>query len=275
MLPRNDVPIPRPHTGTMLPSVLSISISLSVVVCSATARAEQGSDIDSVLPCRPTIACTADIGPPGDFELEIGYLFRQFKKPAHQQSIPFLLKLTVTRWLQLQLGGNGPTFENAPVATRYVDDIVGAAKFYLRDQTSLSPSLSVSTGLSVPLGAADGYVRTYDILTTVYATKELGWLHADLNVGLDAWRIGGPVEWQPWTALAVSLELPRQFTVMAESYYFANASPIAPRDGGMLGALAYSPWPNLVLDAGGDLGYFPSERAFSIFVGITTGALLR
>jgi hypothetical protein len=252
-----------------------VSLSLSVVVCSTTARADDESDTSSVLPCRPTIACTADIGPPGDLELEIGYLFRRFQGPAHQQSIPFLFKVTATRWLQLQLGGNGPTFENAPVPTRYVDDIVGAAKVHLLDQAPLHPSLSLSTGLSVPLVSANGYVRTYDILTTVYATKDFRWLHTDLNVGLDAWRIGGPVEWQPWAALALSVALPRQFTFMAESYYFSDARPIAPRDGGMLGAVAYSPWPNLVFDAGGDLGYFPSERAFSVFVGITTGTLLR
>jgi hypothetical protein len=244
--------------------------AVAVMLAAPTmARADVITADELALPCRPTIACTADIGPPGHLELEIGYLFRRFRAPAHQQSVPFLLKLTVTPWLQLQLGGNGPTFANAPVATRYVDDIVGAAKLHLPDPPPRWPSLSLWVALSVPLASAQGYVRTYDILTAAYATDDFGPLHVDLNVGLNAWRITGPVFWQPWVALAVSTAPARWLIAMVETYYFGDASPIAPRDGGLLGAVGFVLRPNLVLDGGGDLGFFPSSRAYSLFLGLT------
>jgi hypothetical protein len=57
----------------------------------------------SALPCRPTIACTADFVPPGVMELESGYIYRRLGSGANQSSIPFLLKRTVLEWVQLQI----------------------------------------------------------------------------------------------------------------------------------------------------------------------------
>jgi hypothetical protein len=253
---------------------IGLAISGATAALSLSATAAPGFDDEQrALPCRPTIACTAEIVAAGSAEVEIGYLYRRLHPPARQHSLPFLAKLTLADRWQLQIGGNGPTFENAPVATRYVDDIVGGLKVHLRGETPRAPSLAFSSALSVPLASAAGYTRTYDVLTTAYATEDVGWLHADLNLGLDAWRVEGPVEWQPWAALALSVEVRRPMTIMVESYYFADARPIAPRDGGLLGAIAYSPRPWLVFDAGGDVGYFPSERAFSLFLGVTAAPL--
>ena len=58
----------------------------------------------SALPCRPTIACTADFVPPGVMELELGYIYRRLGDGANQSSLPFLLKLTLLEWVQLQIG---------------------------------------------------------------------------------------------------------------------------------------------------------------------------
>ncbi len=62
------------------------------------------NDNRKALPCRPTVACTADIVPPGSFELETGYLFRKLRSPIVQHSVPFLAKLTLAEWMQLQVG---------------------------------------------------------------------------------------------------------------------------------------------------------------------------
>ena len=59
------------------------------------------------------------------------------------------------------------------------------------------------------------------------------------------------------------------FGVMVESYYFSNALPFSARDGGLLFAISASPRPWLVFDFGGDVGYFPKDRAYSTFVGMT------
>src|SRR5258708_16091005 len=137
-------------------------MALALVAAFATpSSAEVAPDpSDRALPCRPTIACTADLVPPGVIELESGYLYRRLGDGANQSSSPFLLKLTLLEWAQLQLGSNGPTLASAPMEARYFDDITGGS-------------------------------RTYDALLVVYVTKDIGWLHADWNVGVNAWRIEG------------------------------------------------------------------------------------
>ena len=221
------------------------------------------------LPCRPTIACTADIVAPGTFEIEAGYLYRRLAGDVDQHSIPFLTKLTVVEWLQIQVGGNGPTFADGPVALRYVDDITTGLKFHLLDQRDWAPSISLAATLSIPISSAEGFVRTYDALFTAYATKDFGWLHADLNVGLNLWRLEGPIAVQPWTALALSVGLPANFGTFLEGYAFADASPISPKDAGVLTGVTYSPKPWLVFDLGVDVGLIHSTRLVSAFVGMT------
>jgi hypothetical protein len=221
------------------------------------------------LPCRPTIACTADLVPPGSLELEVGYLFRKLNGSTNQHSVPILAKFTLAEWVQLLVGGNGPTFANAPVPTRYFDDIVAGFKFHVADQSRFVPSLSWSLELSSPISSAPGFIPTYDLLYTLYATKDFAWLHTDLNIGLNLWHLDGPTKAQAWLALAFSVALPRGFTVMAENYWFSDASPIAPQDGGFLAALAYAPRAWIIFDLGGDVGYFQSQRSFSLFAGMT------
>ena len=205
-------------------SAFLVSLSVMFAGSSSALGASWFDENRQALPCRPTIACTADIASPGSFELEMGYLFRKLSNSTLQHSVPFLAKLTLASWVQLQLGSNGLTFANAPEPTSYFDDIVTGFKFQLADQAQYVPLFSGSVELSIPLDAAAGYIRTYDLLTTLYITKDPSWLHADFNLGLNLWRLEGPVLLQPWTALALSVELPGHFTVMAENYFFAHAS---------------------------------------------------
>jgi hypothetical protein len=68
-------------SGSAVPAVF-----LLLLAGSSAALATSWFDDDrQALPCRPTIACTADIVPPGSFELEIGYLFRKLRKVATQR----------------------------------------------------------------------------------------------------------------------------------------------------------------------------------------------
>jgi hypothetical protein len=249
-----------------------VCVALVVSSLAWTQRASAGAWHDKdqqALPCRPTIACTADIVPPGAAEVEVGYLFRQLQGTTHQHAVPILLKLTLAAWVQLQFGSNGPTFANGPVATRYLDDLVTGLKLHVLDQSRRIPSLSWSVELSSPISTAAGFIRSYDLFYTLYATKDIGRLHADLNAGVNLWQLEGATKPQAWVALAVSTELPRRFTIMAENYYFSAAAPFAPQDGGLLVALAYAPRKWLVLDVGGDVGYFQSMRSYSVFSGMT------
>jgi hypothetical protein len=250
---------------TPLPALL---VSAALLALPVSALAVEPPDDTHSLPCRPTIACTADIVPPGSFELETGALFRHLDSGDRQWSFPFLAKLTLARWVQLQVGSNGYTHEQGTDPAHYFDDVTTGVKLHLVDQGSLAPSFSLSGALSLPTVPQDGYVRTTDALFIAYITKDFGPLHADLNLGANDWRVNDPRP-QEWVALALSMSLPAPFGVMVENYYFTSALPIATRDGGTLFAISHSPKPWLVFDFGADVGYFPSTRAYSTFVGMT------
>jgi hypothetical protein len=245
-------------------------VAALIAACGPSAAAAGLLDRDDkALPCRPTIACTADLVPPGVVELETGYLYRRLGNRAHQHSAPFLLKLTLFEWAQLQLGSNGPVLASAPAPARFFDDLTLGLKLHLIDQDDQTPSLSLSAAASLPLGEAEGYLRTWDLLAVLYVTKDLGWLHADLNLGLNLWRLEATPLPQPWVALALSVALKYGLGPMLEVYYFADAAPVSASDGGVLAALSWSPRSWLVLDLGGDVALVAATRTVSAFVGAT------
>jgi len=249
-------------TTTAVPALIPLALARTA------AAAEPPNDETKSLPCRPTIACTADIVVPGAIEIETGALFRRLDATGRQWTFPVLAKLTVANWLQVQAGGNGYTVLRGNVPAQFLDDVQLGAKFHVLDQGPAAPSISFSALASIPTFRAQGYLRTYDTLLTAYVTKDLGPLHADLNVGENVWRVQAPLP-QEWIALAISVNLPPPFGVMAESYYFTDARPVALRDGGFLFAVSHSPKPWLVFDFGGDVGMFPSTRSYSLFIGMT------
>jgi hypothetical protein len=241
----------------------------------AMARSARGAETpdarDKTLPCRPTIACTADFVPPGTLEVEAGALYRSLgpSNSTRQWTFPFLVKLTLAPWVQLQVGSNGFTGAAGAVPQNFFDDALVAAKFHVLDQTQWAPSISFSGEASIPTFRAEGYERTYDAFFLAYVTKDIGPIHADLNVGWNVWSLDASPVSQGTVALALSANPSPVFGVMGEAYYFANAAPIAPRDGGLLFAFTHSPRSWLIFDMGADIGWFPSTRAYSLFVGMS------
>lgn len=243
---------------------------MTAVVSPAAHAAEAPDDRDHALPCRPTIACTADIVAPGTFEIEAGGLFRKANNTdSRQLTFPVLLKQTLTKRVQLQVGTNGYSDLEGSIRSRYLDNVVVGAKLHLVDQTAYVPSFSISGAASLPTFRETGYLRTYDALFTAYATKDLGPLHADLNGGLNFWRLDGDVKPQAWTALALSMSFVAPFGGMIEGYAFSDAEPVTTRDGGFLFALSLTPRPWLVFDVGADVGFYPTARSYSTFLGMT------
>jgi hypothetical protein len=245
--------------------------AISGVACEAHADPSPPNDGDITLPCRPTIACTADLVAPGGLEIESGALYRRAAGPEHRGiwMFPVIAKLTLVEQFQLQLGSNGYTTTVSPPTERYLDDLVITPKVHFTDQTTYMPSLSFSAELSVPTLRATGYLRTYDAFFTGYVTKDIGPIHADLNAGVNLWRIEDHPSPQAFSALALSANLAVPFGIMAEGYVFSQALPVSRRDGGFLVALSHSPKSWLVFDVGGDVGFFPTTRAFSAFFGMT------
>jgi hypothetical protein len=226
-----------------------------------------------VLPCRPTISCSADIVPAGALEIELGYAARRVRPGGFIHAQPLLLKLTVLTWLQLQLGSNGYVFTSGEVARslRYFDDISFGLKAHFFDQTEVAPSLAVSAALSVPTPYRnDAFPFAYDASFWAYASKDLGRVHVDLNGGLTFWQFDLPERSvQPFVSLAATIELALGFGAMAETYWFDDAGPIALRDAGLLMAGSYAVSRRVLFDAGADVSFFPSTREYTLFAGVT------
>jgi hypothetical protein len=254
----------------------------------AAGAAEAPDDRDKALPCRPTIACTADLVPPGTLDVETGVIFRKLAGSApsgatpagavgeaalgetRQWSFPFLAKLTLAPWVQVQAGSNGLTAARGDAPALFFDDALVAAKFHLHDQTDFTPSVSVSAEASIPTAAGQrGYLRTYDASFTAYVTKDMGPVHADFNAALNLWRVDATPLTQGLLALALTANIPPPFGVMGEAYMQTDASLVSSRDGGFLFAFTHSPRPWLVFDMGGDVGFFPSTRSYSVFIGMS------
>jgi len=229
--------------------------------------ADLPGDSDRALPCRPTIACTADLAAAGTLEVEAGW--NASRQPdARTVSFPFLVKQTFTDAVQLQVGSNGFTSIRGAAPTEYLDDIVVGPKFHLRDQGTLAPSLALSAAVGIPTFAAAGYARNDDAFFTAYASKDIGRLHADLNAGLALWELE-KAKVQSMVALSLSTTVAGPLGALVEGYGMSNAAPVAPRDGGVRFGLTLAPRAWLVFDAGGDVGVFPSTRGSTVFVGVT------
>jgi hypothetical protein len=240
-------------------------VLVALLLASQTALAEEESH---VLPCRPTVACTANIEAAGTVTVEAGYLGSRLEHDLTAQSVPYLVKWSISEWLQGQLGSNGPTLVQGPAPARYHDNLTVGAKARLL--AGDSTALSVSAAVSAPLPAQEGYLRAWDAFFTGYLSHYLPLgVSADLNLGLDLWRIGdGAALAQPWGALALGHELPAGFSAMAEPHVFLDASPVAPADSGVLLALSRGFGSSLVVDGGVNFG-IASDREVSVFVGLT------
>src|SRR5262249_36227692 len=94
----------------------STLIAMPVPLATTSAHA---ADSLRAVPCRPTVACTADLAAPGVVELETGYTGR-LVNGTWQAGVPFLLKTTVVEWLQVQVGGSG----NFVAGNEWFDNLV-------------------------------------------------------------------------------------------------------------------------------------------------------
>jgi hypothetical protein len=226
----------------------------------------------NIAPCRPTVSCTADFAAPGTFEVEVGYLYARTYHYATTRSFPFLLKLTLSKLLQLQVTSNGITVAPPP-SSLYFDNMLAGLKVHVVDQHQVSPSVAVTALVGFPTNQTPSQNEGVQALVTAHVSKDVGRFHADLNGGLNEVGIDSKPVTQGFVAFALSATVPSSpFGFALETYYLSDATgPIVsvPRDGGLRMVVTLSPRPWLTFDAGGDIGYFPSVRAFSVFFGMS------
>jgi hypothetical protein len=264
--------IPKPFTSLRCCRAAALA---AVLLSPALGHAAGGpTDADKAAPCRPTFACTAELAAPGTVELEAGYLYQHAATGSIQRNFPFLIKLTAATWAQIQIGSNGFTDVVGDTPARFFDNVTLTFKAHLLDQGKWAPAIALSATGSLPTSAAqEGYVAHYDTTFTGYVSRDLGPIHADLNGGATLWRLEDHPLPQGFGALALSADLSpalkAPFGVMAEVFALSDASPVAAHDGGVLVALSLTPKSWLVFDLGGNAGFFPATRAYSVFAGFT------
>lgn len=220
---------------------------------------------ETVLPCRPTVACTAQISAPGQLEIEAGVQDKR-TTGSRVDSAPLLFKLSLNEHFQLQLGTPGPTLVSGAGAERYFDATQALAKVAWGFGAT-----TVGATAAVNLPTAAGIERRTDALFALLASQDLIGFHADLNFGLNLLGIGDDAQRQEWVALSVSHDLPLDLTASVEGWHSTAAGQFADRDGGFLFSLGWSPATWICIDAGGDIA-FASDRRFSVFAGVTFAA---
>ncbi|MDX2013534.1 MAG: hypothetical protein SFW67_25300 [Myxococcaceae bacterium] len=223
----------------------------------------------TALPCRPTIACTADIVPAGFVEVEAGYGGRSSAgQLVHSGQL--LLKLSAHERLQFQLATNNLFLLGAGLAPRSVDGVIPGVKVKFNDQGTFLPANAVSVHASLPThGFEDSAQRTIDAAAWWYLSKDVGPIHADLNFALNVFDLTRAPTPQGLTALALSTTIAWGFGVMTEVYStFGNAQAV-PLDGGWLNAISYAPVDEIMFDVGADVGFYWQTRVVTFFAGVT------
>ena len=111
-------------------------------------------------------------------------------------------------------------------------------------------------------------MRTYDAGLVAHASKDVGDLHLDANVGVAVDQLGGPRAYQPFAAIAATYALTKQLSIALEPHYFADASPSAPRDVGAIAAIEYAVRGWLVVDCAIDaVGW--DQRSLAAIAGMS------
>lgn len=249
---------------------LAAAISVTVAAFPGTGSAQPAEDESAVLtlPCRPTIACTAEIVPGGTLEVETGYAHRRGDGVAN--TALGLAKYSVTDVLQLQLGTNNLVTAQTGGATQLLDGVYLGPKLVLHEQTAVTPTVAVSALAMLPTRSGpDAVTRTTDLYVWGYLSKDLLGLHADFNVGLDLLSIDSKPATQVVVALSVSRDLAHGVGAMAEGYTFEGGGSYAAHDAGLLMALSYAPAPRVMFDAGVDIALYRDARSLTAFAGVT------
>ena len=108
-------------------------------------------------------------------------------------------------------------------------------------------------------------MRLYDATLTGAASKDLGPLHLDFNLGVELYQIDVFPTAQLFTALATTYPATKQLSIAFEPHYFAAASTFASRDVGVMGAVEYAVRSWLVFDSAIDVTFLEPRAVMGLF----------
>jgi len=149
----------------------------------AAARAQEPRDPHAVQPERPTVATHAYTVAPGWVEVEAGGEFDRYDGGAHGQSVPVVVKVGLTRDLQLDLDAS--LLHPPGGGTTGIGDLAAALKARVLRGAPVLGDFSVQATLKLPTAPpASGLgTGTTDVALLLISSHDLGGVSMDLNVG--------------------------------------------------------------------------------------------
>jgi hypothetical protein len=248
--------------------VMKLILILAELFLIGHAQADPLADQElQTLACRPTVACTSDLVPAGQTEVEFGLFYQAFSG-GWQNASPFLFKLSLLDSLQVQVGGNGlESYDGFGHNARYFDDPSVGLKYRFLSAQGYIPSMAISWASALHVQRPAGFNWDKD-MATYYASETFVHLHFDFNYGLIRWR-GEGRELQTFAALCISGNLARQLTVGIEGATFSEAGPVAGQNDEVTIDLQYSPRTWLTFDVGVNRSFFHSYTSQAYSGGVT------
>jgi hypothetical protein len=215
------------------------------------------------VPNRPTLASTAEMVPPGIFEIEYG-----FEAADAHQNINGLLKFGLVKNLELW-------FLNNPIerdsGTAGLGDSGAGFKYKLFPQKKARPTLAILYVATIPTARPELGVGAMAHLVQVLVSKDFGKHHFDVNEGVQF--VGRPQQGgfdrRYFSALSYSRPLRGKWGYTGEiaGYSWQNSS--TPATMTLLNAATYNVTSRLVLDGGVYFAVYGSLPRATFFAGLT------
>ena len=226
-------------------------------------------------PNRPTFATPALTTEEGVAELEFGLQYNRARDGGGLGSSPYLLKLGVSPRLELRLGGNGFLRQTSTASDPnegYGDTTLGGQWTYWKNGP-LGFDQAAQFTIKLPTASADKGLGSgeHDRTLMLLLSRDFGPFHADLNA-LETWlgQDGSTHERQAAGTVSVSRTLNSRWSLTGEVYSVGSTSS-SPLIVSNLWCVALKLSPNLIVDAGVDIGLSHGAQKISVFAGFTRG----
>ena len=188
-----------------------MALALAVLLAGAPSRAgaQAGAPPNprAAQPERPTVATHAYTVAPGWLELEAGALRQQAGALADRVAVPILVKIGVTKRLQLDLAPAWQRDAEGGRAQSGVTDLLVGVKWRVADEAPVLGAFAIQSTLSLPTGSPESGRGSGKAAVNVLliSSHRIGPLSLDVNAGYA--RLGGestvaPRDSTVWTAAA-------------------------------------------------------------------------
>ena len=247
-----------PDPGRTAATWAVLALTALVMGAPSLAGAQAGAPPDphTAQPERPTVATHAYTVAPGWIELEAGAQRQQAGALADRVAVPILVKIGVTKRLQLDLAPAWQRDAEGGRAQSGITDLLVGVKWRVADDAPVLGAFAIQSTLSLPTGSPESGRGSGEAAVNLLliSSHRIGPLSLDVNAGYT--RLGGestvaPRDSTVWTA-AAAVPVAGRVGWAVELYgYPGTSGPLGqPPVVALLTGPSLTVGPSLVLDAG-------------------------